>query len=242
MQAAAEREITAVDLRKTQEAFEKQAATQIELERAQARAAAADAVVERTEAAEERARLAYESEIGGVNTTVAQISAQLTRAQIDLDECTIYAPADGVVTQRAVEVGAVTLTSPFASVMNFVYGEKPVVRAIFRSNARRHMQVGDEAEIVFDAVPGVVFQASVRDIMPATGAGTLSPSGDLLTTSELAASDLVLALLDIDDERFDRTMVPIGTGASAAVYADGAKPIRIIRRVVMRMKAWMAYL
>ena len=166
----------------------------------------------------------------------------MARAQIDLDECTIYAPADGVVTQRFVDAGAVTLTATFSSVMSFVYDDDPLVRAIFRSNAMRHMKPGDDAEIVFDTVPGVVFQATVVDIMPATGSGAMSPSGDLRTTAELSGSDLVFATIMVNDERFDRSTVPIGTAATAAVYTDGAKPIRIIRKVVMRIQAWLNYL
>ena len=241
-QAVAERDLAAIELRRTQETFDMQAATQIELDRVRARLAAKEASVHRAQAAETQARLAYQSEIGGVNTTVAEIRAQLWGAQIDLDECTVYAPADGYVTQLFVEPGAVTLTVPFSSVMSFVYADGLFVRSIFRSNAMRHMKPGDAVEIAFDTVPGMVFEGKIGAIVPATGSGALTPSGDLLTTAEFSRSDLVLARVTVEDERFDRSKVPIGTAATVAVYTDGAKPMRIIRKVVLRIQAWLNYL
>jgi multidrug resistance efflux pump len=52
-------------------------------------------------AAQENARFAMESEIGGVNTTVAQVLAQLEQAKWELDQTTIRAPSDGYVSTMA---------------------------------------------------------------------------------------------------------------------------------------------
>ena len=48
-------------------------------------------------AAQQSAKLALDSEIGGVNTTVAQMQAQLENAVWELSQTTIRAPADGYV-------------------------------------------------------------------------------------------------------------------------------------------------
>ena len=55
-------------------------------------------------AAQLNAKLARDSEIGGVNTTVAQIQAQLD-AKWDLERTTVRAPVDGMVTLMALTVG-----------------------------------------------------------------------------------------------------------------------------------------
>jgi multidrug resistance efflux pump len=52
-------------------------------------------------ASHDSARLALESEIGGVNTTVAQVLAQLEQAKWELDQTTIRAPSDGYVSTMA---------------------------------------------------------------------------------------------------------------------------------------------
>src|SRR5258706_30330 len=56
-------------------------------------------------AAQQSAKLALDSEIGGVNTTVAQIQAQLDNASWELSQTAIRAPADGYVTVVALAVG-----------------------------------------------------------------------------------------------------------------------------------------
>jgi len=48
-------------------------------------------------AMQQSAKLAMDSEIGGVNTTVAQIQAQLENANWELSQTTVLAPADGYV-------------------------------------------------------------------------------------------------------------------------------------------------
>src|SRR5437762_4771081 len=55
-------------------------------------------------AAQQSAKLALDSEIGGVNTTVAQIQAQLDNANWELSQTTVRAPADGYVTLVTVTV------------------------------------------------------------------------------------------------------------------------------------------
>jgi len=56
-------------------------------------------------AAQQSAKLAMDSEIGGVNTTVVQTEAQLDQASWELSQTTIRAPADGYVTVVALTVG-----------------------------------------------------------------------------------------------------------------------------------------
>jgi multidrug resistance efflux pump len=56
-------------------------------------------------AAQQSAKLALDSEIGGVNTTVAQTQAQLENASWELSQTAVRAPADGYVTVVALTVG-----------------------------------------------------------------------------------------------------------------------------------------
>ena len=56
----------------------------------------------------ERARLKYKSEIDGVNTTVANIEAQLQQAHYYLDNTTLTAPEDGRIINLQVRPGMVS--------------------------------------------------------------------------------------------------------------------------------------
>jgi Biotin-lipoyl like len=69
-------------------------------------------------AAQQSAKLALDSEIGGVNTTVAQTQAQLDDAVWELSQTTVRAPADGYVTVVALTVGDRALQA--RSVLSFI--------------------------------------------------------------------------------------------------------------------------
>ncbi len=68
--------------------------TQVQVETVSAQLQAA-------KAAQANAKLALDAEIGGINPAVAQVAAQLDDAQWQLEQTTIRAPADGVVTIMA---------------------------------------------------------------------------------------------------------------------------------------------
>src|SRR5262249_16776321 len=75
-------------------------------------------------AEEERAPLAYSSNIEGVNTTVARLRAELADAQFDLDQTITRAPGPGFVTQLALRPGMYVVPAPLRPVMVFVNTDK----------------------------------------------------------------------------------------------------------------------
>ncbi len=187
------------------------------------------------------AQLAATSEIEGVNTDVARLIATLQKAEIDLRECTIYAPADGVVTQLFAREGTVTNTMPFAAVMSFVYDETMLVRGGFPSRSLRHIKIGDVAEVAFESLPGEIYQAKVFSIAVGTGEGALTPDGNLATSDQMMArSGVGMVALVVEGDT--TSLVPIGTGAAVAIYTDKGGSIAIIRKIVIRMTAWTNYL
>ena len=72
------------------------------------------------EAEEERARLAYSSNIEGLNTTVARLTAELADAQYELDQTATRAPGNGFVTQMALRPGTFIGQTALRPVMVFV--------------------------------------------------------------------------------------------------------------------------
>lgn len=84
-----------------------------------------------SQAAAESARLAYASEIGGVNTTVARLQADLRNAEYNLGETDVVAPTDGYVTQLFLRPGMTA--SPATPAMVFIL---PAKRAAARPRRR----------------------------------------------------------------------------------------------------------
>ena len=82
-------------------------------------------------AAQQSAKLALDSEIDGVNTSVAQFQAQLDNAIWELSQTSIRAPADGYVTVVALTVGDRALQ--FHSAMSFIVEKDITLVALFSS-------------------------------------------------------------------------------------------------------------
>ena len=72
-----------------------------------AQVAAYEAGIKEAQAEETRARLRYTSDIGGVNTTVAAIQAELDQARYYLDNTLMVAPEDGTIINLQVRPGMV---------------------------------------------------------------------------------------------------------------------------------------
>ena len=108
----------------------------------------------RAEAQEREARLAHESESGGVNPEVRQRRAELDRKRWELERTVVSAPTDGFVTQLILRPGMMAVPLPLKPTMVFVHDEKPLLVASFRQNSLQRLEVGADAEVIFTALPG----------------------------------------------------------------------------------------
>jgi multidrug resistance efflux pump len=166
--------------------FEKKVIAQAQLDIATRNLDAAKQGLAESEAAAESAKLAYESEISGVNTTVARLQAELGEAQYDLDQTTVVAPGPGYVTQMALRPGMYLIPAPLRPAMVFVHSDDQYLAAGFQQNSLQRVRPGDEAEVAFDAIPGQVFKARVRNVLDAIAVGQLQATG---TLQDMGASD-----------------------------------------------------
>jgi multidrug resistance efflux pump len=73
--------------------------TELEVENRRGIYLAAEAAVTTARARAEQARVAYESQIEGINPTVSRLRAELKNAEYELGETTVRAPTDGYVSQ-----------------------------------------------------------------------------------------------------------------------------------------------
>lgn len=195
------------------------------------------------QADEDRARLAYSSQIGGVNTQVAQLQAELNDAQFDLDQTTVRAPTDGFVTQVALEPGVYIVPAPFRPAMTFVNtGPKTnALGAAFQQNALQRVRAGDDAEIAFQAVPGRVFRGKVRILLDVIAAGQMQASGTLQAFEGPSGESRGMALIDILDD-ISPYQIPVGSAADVAIYTDHFKELSLLRKILLRMQSWKNYI
>jgi multidrug resistance efflux pump len=100
----------------------------------------ASAQLDAAKATQQSVKLALHSEIGGVNTTVAQIVAQQGDAIWQLSQTTIRAPADGYVTVVALTVGARAFE--LRSAMSFIVENEITLVGMFLQNGFQTIEVG----------------------------------------------------------------------------------------------------
>jgi multidrug resistance efflux pump len=194
-------------------------------------------------AEQERARLAFSSNIEGVNTTVARLRAELADAQWDLDQTITRAPGPGFVSQVALRPGVYVVPAPLQPVMVFVNtdAKDQVLGAAFQQNSLQRVRAGDEAEVAFDAVPGRVFKGKVRLVLDAIAAGQIRPTGALVDFAERTEGGRALAVIDISDD-VSGYQIPLGAAAQVAIYTEYWHHVSLLRKILLRMRSWQNYI
>lgn len=213
------------------------AISQLEVDQIVARFDAASAAVAKAKSTEDQAHAALASS----RNTVESLEAQLSNAKFQLDQCTVYAPADGFVTNWQVREGTMAVDLPFAPVGTFIDTSRTNLIANFSQQVCRNMRAGDPVEISLATRPGEVFAGTVDAIIQATGEGQFQTTGQLISAADLGSQGQFAVKLALDDEDLARSLA-MGTGGTAVIYTDFGKPFHIISKVVVRINAWMYYL
>jgi multidrug resistance efflux pump len=193
-----------------------------------------------SEAAAMTAKLGYESEISGVNTTVARLQAELGEAQYDLDHTVVRAPGPGYVTQMALRPGMYVVQAPLRPVMVFVHKDDQKLAAGFQQNALQRVRAGDEAEVAFDAVPGRVFKAKVQHVVDDIALGQLQATGTLQDLGDSLPGGRAVAIIEVEQDTSGYN-IPGGAAAQVAVYTPYAHHFALIRKILLRMRSWQNF-
>jgi membrane fusion protein (multidrug efflux system) len=109
-----------------------------------------------------------QAEIATARANVQSALAQLHNAQIIENDTYLYAPNDGTVTKKAVNIGA--SLSPGQTIVTITQGDYVYVTANFKETQLRDVKPNEAVEIDVDTYPDLVFQGYVQSINEATGA------------------------------------------------------------------------
>ncbi len=238
-----ERDRAKIEYERNQKLVKESAAAMREVVRWRTALRSAEAAILEAQARERQARLAYKSEIEGINTTVARISADLKNAEYNLDQTIVKAPSDGFVIGLTLLPGQRVTNLPVRTWMSFVDLENSSLMVGINQILLRHVKPGHRAEVVLKLYPGKTLGATVESIAYMTPQGQLQPSGlvpPAPTGQQPPAPYGVVLKLDEDLPELYR--VPGGAVGTAAIYTDSVKVAHIIRRVMVRMEAWMNYI
>jgi len=198
----------------------------------------AQAQLDSAEAAEAKARLALESVIDGENTAVVQTRAQLRNAELNLSFTTIYASADGFVTNLQLREGF--MVGAQAPVMTLIDSSERYLVAPLGQNVVRHVEEGNDVEVALVLYPGQILEGTVESIIWATGEGQGDPSGALPAVNTVTGGTALAVRVAFPDLSPDLEL-PVGAGGRAAIYTAKGKPFRIIRKITLRMYSLLNY-
>jgi multidrug resistance efflux pump len=188
--------------------------------------------------------LSYESEINGVNTSVANIEAQLQQAQYYLDNTTLRAPEDGRIVNLQVRPGMVSGVYRIGGIAALIADAGRYLLATYFQEILKYVRPGQPVEVAFDLYPGQIFAGKVDSIWKANGKGQYLPSDEIPKyepappTIPQGQYAVKIVLDDPDPLKF-----PIGAQASAAIYTNGETGAwAALRKIAIRAHSWSNWL
>jgi len=179
-------------------------------------------------------------ELEAAETQVENLEAQLDAAKFNLDNTSVYAPTDGHVTSLALREGSMLMAAPFTQAMAFVDDSETIITAQIHQINLRHVAPGQSAELVFKTRPGEVFSATVDHVVSDLATAQIAPGGTAMMHQQIVPAPFYVRL-HLDDPDIARSLHS-GAVGTAAIYTGELEITYAIRKVMMRMDAWLAYI
>ncbi|MBL0720947.1 MAG: biotin/lipoyl-binding protein [Sulfurovum sp.] len=168
---------------------------------------------------------------------VSSLKAKLIKANFELEQTVIRAPADGHIVQNRLKVGTMAGIARMSSLGSFLLDEESQYIAAFRPNGLPSIKEGADAEIFFAALPGKVFKAKVVKVFKEVAEGQLLPEYKMLNLSKHNIHGRVPVELELVDD-LSSYNIPKGSAFQATVFSDNLKMLIELRRILFRMFSW----
>ncbi|WP_298450994.1 HlyD family secretion protein [uncultured Marinobacter sp.] len=182
---------------------------------------------------------------GADNPSILAAQAQLESVQYDLASTRVRAPHYGVVTNMTLAKGQFIGAGNPA--LTFIDAEAAWVTVDLRENQLQSIEPGDTAHLLFDAVPGTIFEGRVQSIAWGINPGRNVQGGLVVNEAsnrwfEPARRIPVRIELKGSQDNWPR-QVRVGGKVHAVVFANGtSNPIALIARGFQRVRSWFSYL
>lgn len=190
-----------------------------------------------------RAGSGYDVEMYEVQ--IDKIRAELQDARWRLKQCIVTAPQAGMVSHQRLRPGMRAVEFPLRPLMTFVDIDNQYIVAAIPQNPLQQLEVGNEAEVVFDAIPGKVFKARVTKIGEVIAQGELQARGDLYNFDSTAPhghipQGSVPVIIELEED-VSEYRIPGGAKSQVAIYSNHVAAVKVVRKVLIRMKGWLNY-
>lgn len=178
--------------------------------------------------------------------TILKIARQgVAKAELDLERTVVKASTRGVITDLRTELGM--FAGAGSPVMTLVSFQDVWIQAEFTENNLGNMMPGTPVEILFDALPGEVFDGEVANIGLGISASQPPPPGTLPSISNSrdwlrqAQRFPVIVRFPVDQSPVLREQLRVGGQASVIAYSEPAWLTALLGRIYIRMMSIFAY-
>ncbi|WP_105102178.1 HlyD family secretion protein [Microbulbifer pacificus] len=179
------------------------------------------------------------------NSLLKVARAAVNQAQRDLDNTTVVAQTNGIITDLRTEAGRYAGTG--SAVLTLISREDFWISADYTENNLGHLKPGTPVEILLDALPGRVLQGRVRDIGVGVNAGRTPAPGDL---PEVQNNRDWLRQAQRFPVRIEFASAPppevlkqlrMGGQASVIAYTDDHPVLRQLGKLYIRVMSYLSY-
>ena len=182
---------------------------------------------------------------GEQNAQLRSARAAVEKAELDLARTKVVAPARGVVTDLRADVG--NFAQAGAPLMTLIVVHDVWISADMTENNLGHLDPGDEAAIVLDALPGHVLKGRVRSVGGGVGTGQSTPPGTLPTVQNnrdwLRQAQRIPVIVEVDPADVRRVPhVRVGGQADVLVYSGDHPVMNLLASLYIRVLSWFSYL
>ncbi|MEZ5276585.1 MAG: efflux RND transporter periplasmic adaptor subunit [Opitutaceae bacterium] len=177
-----------------------------------------ESTFKRTQDLSERGMI-NEQDFESARFDLAQARLRLESAQLRLDQTIIRAPVAGVITERAVQIGA--RVAPATMLFGMMRLDEMIARVYVPGRHLTSVQVGQTAELSSDFLPDVKFEGWIKRISPVVDprSGTFKVTIGVKALADQAPPGLFVAVKIITDTHLDAVLVP----KEAVVYEGGER-------------------
>lgn len=179
------------------------------------------------------------------NTLLQAARSAVDKAQLDLDNTTVVAQSDGVITDLRADIGQFAGTGN--PVLTLVAVQDVWIRADYTENNLGHLDTGTEVEILLDALPGQVFKGRVRDIGVGVSAGSPPPPGALPSVQNnrdwLRQAQRFPVQVEFTRAPSAKVLrnLRLGGQASVIAYPEGHWVLGMLGKVYIRVLSYLSF-
>jgi multidrug resistance efflux pump len=213
--------------------------SQFQLQEAVATIDQLEANIRAARARKQGLELRIASRIDGVDTAVVQAQKSLAAARWKLEQTSVYASGDGVVTAVSLRPG--DRVSILRSAMAFVPDGDRALTGVFSQSGAHALQVGAEVQVAMRAQPGTYFTTTIDAASVGTSEGTISASGALPSIGQLLGDTYVAVRLKIPDD-LPPHVTALGSTGAAMLITPQAGPIMPIAKILFWITRYTNYL